>query len=140
MRPVLITKVTIMLQYNTMKSNKRELKQMERQLVVALTEACETAKAEVPGFCWLTHDNGVDHFPAGLRVTWIFDTQANLEQALANGFEQRARVWTSDALEQIGLDPGSISNCLQFDSEEACMNFRNGNWLARLTQIRRTRH
>ncbi len=123
-----------------MKPNKRELKQMERQLVVALTEACEAAKAEVPGFCWLTHDNGVHHFPAGLRVTWIFDTQANRERALANGFEQLARAWTSAALGQTGLDPGIISNCLQFDSEEACMNFQNGNWLSRLAKIRRTRH
>lgn len=49
-------------------------------------------------------------------MTWIFDTQANLEQALANGFEPLARAWTSAALEQTGLDPGTISNCLQFDS------------------------
>ena len=129
-----------MLLYNTMKPNKRELKQIERQFVVALTEACEAAKTEIPGFCWLTHDNGANQFPAGLRVTWIFDTRANLEQALVDGFKQHARVRTLAALEQTGLDPGLISNCLQFDSEEACTNSQKGNWLARLKQIRRTRH
>jgi len=129
-----------MLLYNTMKPDKRELKQMERQFVVALTEACEAEKVEIPGFCWLTHDNGVNQFPAGLRVTWIFDTRANLEQALVDGFKHRARVLTLAALEQTGLDPGHISSCLQFDSEEACTNSQKGNWLARLAQIRRTRH
>jgi hypothetical protein len=123
-----------------MKPNKRELKRMERQLVVALTEACDAAKVEVPGFCWLTHDNGVSQFPANLRVTWIFDTRANLEQALVGGFKQRARAQTLAALEQTGLDPGTIFNCLQFDSEEACTNSQKGNWLARLAQLRRVSH
>jgi hypothetical protein len=113
---------------------------MERQLVVALTEACEAAKTEIPGFSWLTHDNGVNQFPAGLRVTWIFDTRANLEQALVDGLKKHARLRTLEAIEQTGLDPGLISNCLQFDSEEACTNSQKGNWLARLTQLRRTRH
>jgi hypothetical protein len=129
-----------MLLYNIMKPNKRELKHMERQFVVALTEACEAAEAEVPGFCWLTHDNGTHQFPAGLRVTWIFDTRANLEYALVDGFKQYAHERTLDALEQTGLDRGMISDCLQFDSEEACTNSQKGNWLARLTQLRRSRH
>lgn len=30
--------------------SKREIAGIERQLVAALTEACETAKAEIPGF------------------------------------------------------------------------------------------
>lgn len=129
-----------MLFCNNMKRNKRELKEMERQLVLALTEVCESAKVHFPGFSWLTHENGEHHFPMDLRVTWIFDTRANLEQALANGFAQRGRTWTSAALQQAGLDPDIISNCLQFDSEEACMSAQNGNWLARLAQIRHTRH
>lgn len=129
-----------MLLYNTMKPNKRELKQIERQLVVALTEACEAAKTEMPGFCWLTHDNGENLFPVGLRVTWIFDTRVNLEQALVDGFKQHAQTQTLSALEQAGLDPRALSNCVQFDSEEACTNSQKGNWLARLAQLRRTRH
>jgi hypothetical protein len=28
---------------------------MERRLIACLTEACETAKAEIDGFSWLTH-------------------------------------------------------------------------------------
>jgi len=123
-----------------MVSPKRKQQQIERQLIASLTDACETAKAEIPGFIWLTHDNGNHEFPAGLRVTWIFDTQANLDRALANGDDQRMRALTRVALEQTNIDSQLISTCLQYDSEEACRKAQNGDWLARLAQIRRTRH
>lgn len=123
-----------------MMSNKRKQKQMERDLVASLTDACETAKAEIPGFLWLTHDNGKQEFPAGLRVTWIFDTQANLERALFNGDSERMKALTQAALEWTGIAPELRESCLQFDSEEACQNAQNGDWLKRLEQIRRMRH
>lgn len=44
---------------------KRQQRQMERQLIASLTDACESAKTEIPGFNWLTHDNGNQAFPAG---------------------------------------------------------------------------
>ncbi|MBT9263374.1 hypothetical protein KKQ10_00650 [Pseudomonas sp. MG-9] len=34
---------------------KRELARIERRLIATLTDACETAKAEIKGFTWLTH-------------------------------------------------------------------------------------
>lgn len=43
--------------------SKREIAGIERQLVAALTEACETAKAEIPGFEWLTHTVNYTAFP-----------------------------------------------------------------------------
>ena len=123
-----------------MVSGKRHNKQMERQLIAALTAVCEAAKAEMPGFGWLTHDNGKGEFPAGLRVTWIFDTQANLERALANGGAERMQALTREALEEAGIKVPDLRACLQFDSEEACMRAQNGDWLARLAQIRQGRH
>lgn len=123
-----------------MVTSKRKQQQMERQLIASLTDACEVAKAEVPGFNWLTHDNGNHQFPAGLRVTWIFDTQANLDRALASGDGQRMQEWTRVALDKTGIDSRLIPTCLQFDSEEACRKAQDGDWLARLAQIRRTRH
>lgn len=123
-----------------MVTNKRERNQIEGRLIKTLTEVCEIAKAEMPGFSWLTHDSGNLPFPAGLRVTWIFDAQVDLDRALANGGDQRMRELTRSALEEVGLDPQLIPACLQFDSEEACRRAQDGNWLARLAQIRRTRH
>lgn len=123
-----------------MVTSKRRQNQMERQLITTLTEACEVAKAELPGFRWLTHDNGNQNFPAGLRVTWIFDTQADLDRALANGGDQRMQALTRAALEEASVDPDLMSGRLQFDSEEACLRAQDGDWLARLAQIRRARH
>ena len=123
-----------------MAATKRQSKQLERQLMASLTEACETAKAEIPGFSWLTHDTGQADFPAGLRVTWIFDTQASLDQALADGAGERMRALTESALAESGLQVADLSACLQFDSEEACKRAQRGDWLARLDQLRRSRH
>lgn len=123
-----------------MVTSKRRQHQMERQLIATLTEACEVAKAEIPGFSWLTHDNGNQPFPAGLRITWVFDTQDNLDRALATGDDQRMRALTLAALEEAGIDPKFGSRHLQFDSEEACLRAQDGDWLARLAQIRRATH
>lgn len=123
-----------------MATNKRRHHQMERELIKHLTEACEMTKAEIPGFTWLTHDNGNQPFPAGLRITWIFDTQSDLDRALSKGDDERMRALTKTALEQTGIDARLTPASLQFDSEEACQRAQDGNWLARLAQLRRTRH
>ncbi|TGG93585.1 hypothetical protein E4656_11120 [Natronospirillum operosum] len=119
---------------------KRQSKQLERQLVAALTEACETAKAEVPGFIWLTHDTGGEDFPAGLRVTWIFDSQDSLDNALAGGQGERMRALTQAALAEADIEVPDLTACVQFDNEEACARAQAGNWQARLAQLRRSRH
>ncbi|GAA3962965.1 hypothetical protein GCM10022278_21050 [Allohahella marinimesophila] len=123
-----------------MVSIRRKLKQMENQLIASLTEACETAESEIPGFSWLTHDNGNEEFPTGLRVTWIFDTEAARERALTNGDDERMRTLTRAALDGIGVDARLVTSCLQFDSEEACRKAQDGDWVARLAQLRRTHH
>lgn len=119
---------------------KRQSKQLERQLVAALTEACETAKAEVPGFSWLTHDTGSEDFSAGLRVTWIFDSQDSLDRALAGGDGERMRALTQTALAEADIEVLDLAACTQFDSEEACARAQAGDWQARLAQLRRSRH
>ncbi|MCH8552999.1 MAG: hypothetical protein LAT62_13765 [Natronospirillum sp.] len=119
---------------------KRQSKQLERELVATLTEACETAKAEVPGFSWLTHDTAGEDFSAGLRVTWIFDSQASLDRALADGHGERMRALTQAALAEADIEVPDLTACTQFDSEEACALAQAGDWQARLAQLRRSRH
>ena len=65
--------------------SKRDQAQIERRLVATLTDACETAKAEIIGFCWLTHEVDYAVFPSSLMVVWVFDTQANKNQASGQG-------------------------------------------------------
>jgi hypothetical protein len=112
--------------------SKREQSQIERLLVATLTEACETAKAELVGFAWLTHEVDYAEFPSSLRVVWVFDTQAQKDQALASGQGGRMIELTAEALNtaQVSLNP--VSAHVQFDSEEECQRANGGNWALRL--------
>ncbi|TFY86588.1 hypothetical protein DYL59_21885 [Pseudomonas kairouanensis] len=112
--------------------SKRDTTRIERNLVATLTEACETAKAEIPGFEWLTHTVNYDAFPASLRVIWVFDTQANKDHALASGQEARMRDLTALALTEADL---SASAPVYFDCEEACQLKHGGDWRLRLAKL-----
>ena len=70
---------------------KREIARVERELVLCLTEACETAKAEIVGFSWLTHHLDPDSFPASLRITWVFEREADKAAAVAG--DAKVRMW-----------------------------------------------
>ncbi|XVJ47270.1 hypothetical protein ACDZ94_22580 [Pseudomonas sp. UBT] len=115
-----------------MPSTKRDNARIERRLVATLTEACEIAKAEIPGFDWLTHTVDYAIFPQSLRVIWVFDTRANLDHALATGAEQRMRELTAAALHDAEVAPVPMERCVRFDSEEACSAQHGGDWRRRL--------
>lgn len=119
---------------------KRQQKQSERRLVLALTQACEVAKTEISGFSWLTHDTGGQPFPAGLRVTWVFDTQASLDQALADGQERRIQELTCEAHRKAEITLSAKAMTVRFDTEEACQRSHSGNWALRLAQSHRSKH
>lgn len=113
---------------------KREASHLERRLISALTEACETAKAQIPSFEWLTHTVNYDTFAQSLRVTWVFDTRANKDRALATGADQRMRELTAAALRDADVPPVPMDRCIHFDSEEACRLQHGGNWQVRLAR------
>ncbi|MEC9481853.1 MAG: hypothetical protein UMU75_00830 [Halomonas sp.] len=111
---------------------KRERGKMERQLVASLTQACEQAKPLLPGFCWLTHQVDYTRFPDSLVVTWVFDTHANLANALKGDARRQVLDLTADALGDVGLDVGDVSRHVATDSEEACQREHGGDWQRRL--------
>jgi hypothetical protein len=115
-----------------MRLTQRDRARFERRLVATLTQACETAKAEIVGFDWLTHAADYDAFPASLRVVWVFDTRANKAQALADGLEARMHELTAFALFDAGVDGYQADRCVRFDSEEECRLQQGGNWAGRL--------
>lgn len=47
-------------------------RKLEQQIIRQLTLVCETAKAEYPGFIWLTHTVNYQQFPQSLKVTLVF--------------------------------------------------------------------
>lgn len=114
--------------------SKRDAARIERSLVNTLTNACETAKAEIPGFEWLTHTVDYAAFPASLRVTWVFDTQANKDAALANGHDARMRELTAAALHDAEVAPAQPHRSVYFDSEEQCRLRHGGDWRLRLAR------
>ncbi len=81
----------------------RDDARIERRLIATLTEACETAKTEIPGFAWLTHTVDYRAFPQSLRVIWIFDSRASQEHALSTGADNRMRELTAAALNDAGV-------------------------------------
>ncbi|UYG00380.1 MULTISPECIES: hypothetical protein [unclassified Halomonas] len=111
---------------------KRERGRVERALVDSLTRACEEAKFELDGFVWLTHEVDYGHFPASLRVIWVFDTDAHLAQALKGEGQQRLEALTTVALEEAGVAIETPARHIEVDSEQACARTHGGDWRRRL--------
>jgi len=116
--------------------SKREMARLERELVVCLTEACETAKAEIVGFSWLTHRLDPEDVPGSLRVTWVFEQEADKTAAVAGQAKVRMLTLTSQALEQAGIQLDHPAWHVRFDSEEACVKSHGGDWAKRLHKQR----
>ncbi|WP_429413838.1 hypothetical protein [Pseudomonas plecoglossicida] len=116
--------------------NRRELARLERELVACLTDACETAKAEIVGFTWLTHRLDPADFPASLRIIWVFEREADKEAALAGNAKARMIELTSKALDEAGVALDNTGWHVRFDSEEACTRSHAGDWNRRLEACR----
>jgi hypothetical protein len=119
--------------------SKRDQAQIERRLVATLTDACETAKAEIVGFCWLTHEVDYTAFPSSLMVVWVFDTKANKDQALASAQGERMVELTALALSEADIHVSSVSAHVHVDTEEQCQRANAGNWQQHLARKRSTR-
>ncbi|MEA2116853.1 hypothetical protein [Halovibrio sp. HP20-50] len=111
---------------------KRERGKVERKLIASLTHACEQAKPQFQGFAWLTHRVDYLHFPDSLLITWVFDTDAHLAQALKSEAKQRLHELTASALAEADVAIDDISQHIDFDSEQACQRTHNGDWQHRL--------
>ncbi|WP_046270420.1 hypothetical protein [Pseudomonas syringae] len=115
-----------------MPSSKREQAQTDRRLVSALTNACENAKAEMPGFCWLTHEVDYAAFPASLQVVWVFDTLADKNAALQRGLDKRMIGLTVKALDDAQVSLSNAAAHVHVDCEEQCLRENAGDWQQRI--------
>jgi hypothetical protein len=118
----------------------RHQRQLDQELVRSLTRACEAAKAEVEGFAWVTHAAQWDNFPASLRLVWVFETKADVEQALEKGYGERLYALSTEALSESGIQVQKITAHVSFDSEEECQRVDHGNWQLRLDRLHSTKH
>lgn len=115
-----------------MASSKRKYSGIERELVRALTHACETAKHEITGFTWLTHRVDYARFPESLVVTWVFDSDNSMNAAIASQDAVTLQALTLTAFEDIGIAVANIKSHVELDSEERCASQHGGDWAARL--------
>ena len=117
-----------------MSLSKRTQAQIERRLITSLTEACETAKSQIPGFAWLTHVVDYEAFPASLKVVWVFDNQVNKDFALADGEARFMVELTTRALADANINVRQVANHVFYDSEDECQRACGGDWVKRLAQ------
>lgn len=101
-----------------MAASKRKYAGIERELIRNLTEACETAKSEIVGFQWLTHDVNYERFPESLLVTWVFDGEVNKARALASADKARVLELTLAAFEKVGISVSRIADHVAFSIEQ----------------------
>ena len=100
-----------------MPSPKRKYSAVERELIRTLTLACETAKSEIVGFQWLTHDVDYARFAQSLRVTWMFDSEASRARALASPDKARMLALTLAAFDEVGISVSRIVDHVTFSVE-----------------------
>lgn len=110
----------------------KTVKKLDNNVIRALTNVCELAKREVPGFQWITHTASYDRFPASLAVICVFDTQASLKQAQVQEHDVYLRRQVQSQLIKVGIKLKDARHQVRYDSEQACEAQNNGNWQQRL--------
>ncbi|MDF2176912.1 Fis family transcriptional regulator [Aliiglaciecola sp. CAU 1673] len=113
----------------------KTIKKLDDNVVKALTLACEAAKGYAPGFTWLTHTASYERFPGSLVVTCVFDTQAQLQEAIEEGLDKKLRQEIQGRLLRAGIRLKDARQNVRLDSEEACAAMDGGNWIKRLKRF-----
>ncbi|AKH68043.1 hypothetical protein IMCC21906_00350 [Spongiibacter sp. IMCC21906] len=112
---------------------KKTDKKYDKAIREALSDACNIALEEVPGFSWLTHQLNYSRFPQSLVVTAVFDTEAALSAAIRGQQDDYLRSVIKQHLASVGIVMRHAKRTIHFDSEEACQQAHSGNWQRRLS-------
>ncbi|OEF54634.1 Fis family transcriptional regulator [Enterovibrio norvegicus] len=107
-------------------------KKMDNELRIALTNVCETALTDIDGFQWLTHTVNYSSFPQSLKITCVFDTNAQLAAFSESNEQDKLVSLIQSTLNNLGIPVKNMARHVFFDSEESCMNVHDGNWAKRL--------
>ncbi|MCF6441847.1 Fis family transcriptional regulator [Pseudoalteromonas luteoviolacea] len=115
-------------------------KKLEKDIVAALTEACEDALKVYKGFEWLTHVVNYQNFPGSLTVVCIFDNQESLNLAMGDDKGAGFKSAIERKLIEHNIKIKGVTKRILFDTEEACNAEHNGNWSKRLDGVQHARH
>ena len=115
-------------------------RKLERNIVSALTDACESALEAYEGFQWLTHLVNYNSFPESLSIICVFDTQDSLEKMTKNSKVGRFKSEIEARLVSKDIAVKDIKKRILFDTEEACEVEHDGNWNKRFEGLQNARH
>lgn len=113
-------------------------KKRDNALRQALTEFCDWALDNIPGFCWVTHLVDYQRYPASLRIICVFNTDADLAKAKGEQESEESITVLCDALSKT-LKTAQIvlpapTQHIFFDTEESCERQHDGDWATRLAR------
>jgi len=111
---------------------KKTDKKYEKLIVEALTEVCDIALSQVPGFQWLTHLINYSRFPDSLKVVCVFATKDDLNRVLLAKQDDFLRSLIREKLSAVAISMKDTVRQVNFDSEEACELEDGGKWQYRL--------
>ncbi len=103
-------------------------KKIDNNLRQVLTEACEVATEDIPGFQWLTHFANYDKFPASLAIVCVFESNEQLDEARRNGRDVYLQGLIKHKLAEINITISNIRKQVTFDTEENCSLENDGRW------------
>ena len=107
-------------------------KKIDNQIIKVLTDVCQSALEDIDGFVWLTHSVNFDKFPQSLKITCVFDTNAQLADAIASGNDKGLVFSIAASLAAINIKLNNTKKQITLDSEENCTLQHQGNWRQRL--------
>jgi len=87
-------------------------KKNKNKMIKSLTEACEHAKVEIPGFKWFSYEFE-DKFPDDLVITCGFESKEVIEEYESNGEMVRLGQLLNKSLNDYGVKVKDIRNHLK---------------------------
>lgn len=109
---------------------KKSDKKLDNELRKSLSKLCENYLESVNGFQWLTHQVNYSYLQS-LKVTCVFDSNDNLDLLSApDKAELESQI--SKVITSLNIKLKKNTKLVEFDTEENCAQFNNGNWAKRL--------
>ena len=115
-------------------------KKLDKNIVTALTDACENDLKGYAGFQWLTHIVSYASFPDSLSIICVFDTKESLVKTTENNKSAQLKASIESRLLSYDIKIKDIKKRIVFDTEEACEQGHGGNWNKRFERLQRARH
>lgn len=85
-------------------------KKIDNAIRIALTSICESAKSEISGFKWLSHQVNFAKVNQTLTIRFMFDSHEDLNKARAEGLISKLIVSTE---QELALDNIVLANAMK---------------------------